>query len=221
MVNNMIEIDVNKLEKKKVWVKDSSKKGGGYWSHRNVGKKVNEFNSKDLQETLNSNSFYDLSEKYPIFRNKLIRYMINGDINTYTKFRDTISDIPKNALEPYKIEKKDIPNEIIALSQHICKRKRNDLLLLRGNSKKTFPEAGIVGFSDSIETTRNYGLESATIGIFHYKNILLHYKAFPVMGLSADREVIVDIKNTKLKHFKDVENAISEYYKILSRRLFS
>jgi len=35
----MLEIELTKLEKKKVWVKDSSKKGGGYWSHREVGQK--------------------------------------------------------------------------------------------------------------------------------------------------------------------------------------
>jgi hypothetical protein len=35
----MIEINLTKLEKKKVWVKDPSKKGGGYWSHRKVGRK--------------------------------------------------------------------------------------------------------------------------------------------------------------------------------------
>ena len=35
----MFEIDLTKLEKKRVWVKDPSKKGGGYWSHRKVGKK--------------------------------------------------------------------------------------------------------------------------------------------------------------------------------------
>jgi ribosomal protein L12E/L44/L45/RPP1/RPP2 len=37
----MIEIDLCKFEKKRVWVKDSSKKGGGYWSHRRVGIKEN------------------------------------------------------------------------------------------------------------------------------------------------------------------------------------
>ena len=35
----MIEINLIKLEKKKVWVKDPSKKGGGYWSHRKIGTK--------------------------------------------------------------------------------------------------------------------------------------------------------------------------------------
>ena len=35
----MLEIELTKLEKKKVWVKDPSKKGGGYWSHRRIGQK--------------------------------------------------------------------------------------------------------------------------------------------------------------------------------------
>lgn len=35
----MIEINLQKIEKKRVWVKDPTKKGGGYWSRREVSSK--------------------------------------------------------------------------------------------------------------------------------------------------------------------------------------
>ena len=57
----MIEIDMqdlNKLENKKIWVKDTSKKGGGYWSTRKVGQKekpTTEKGSKRKEPTLETN----------------------------------------------------------------------------------------------------------------------------------------------------------------------
>jgi len=63
----MIEINIQDLEKsenKKVWVKDSSKKGGGYWANRKTGKKeklLKTFNDKS--DTIKFKDFNEFEKK--------------------------------------------------------------------------------------------------------------------------------------------------------------
>jgi len=62
----MLEIDLQKLEKKKVWVKDKTKRGGGYWSHRKVGQKDKENSENGLISDLKNvgESNEDFAERY-------------------------------------------------------------------------------------------------------------------------------------------------------------
>ena len=66
----MIKINLHKLEKKKVWVKDSSKKGGGYWSHRKIGRKDEP--AKLLPDYENMTAYYDF-EDYDEIDTQLIK----------------------------------------------------------------------------------------------------------------------------------------------------